>query len=301
MRWGLVSFAVFVVAYVSLVALYALTGMGPAHSLNEGQPSADGTTVTLDITGIQPYRNALVGDLTVTPGPALLDPLTGNLKEDLTVAATSATSPTSRTWPKGTQPGVVPVSLNINGDVSDWPFDSYVSKPMSINLFRGAPQTPEWASVTFVDRLPGWKVEVQGGATGDAKTPYRAEVQRSPSTVALAMALLAVLVAIAGFGLFVAVQTIRDRRKFQPPMTTWFAAMLFAVIPLRNALPDAPPFGAWVDVTVVLWVIVALVVSMGIYVSCWWRHLAPEKPEKPAEPEKPGEPEKPAEAVVTGP
>ncbi len=301
MRWGLVSFAVFVVAYVSLVALYALTGMGPAHPLTEGQPSADGTTVTLDITGIQPYRNALVGDLTVTPGPALLDPLTGNLKEDLTVAATSATAPTSRTWPKGTQPGVVPVSLNINGDVSDWPFDSYVSKPVSINLFRGAPQTPEWASVTFVDRLPGWKVEVQGGATGDAKTPYRAQVQRSPSTVALAMALLAVLVAIAGFGLFVAVQTIRDRRKFQPPMTTWFAAMLFAVIPLRNALPDAPPFGAWVDVTVVLWVIVALVVSMGIYVSCWWRHLAPEKP---ADPEKPAEPEKPAQSdqpAVTGP
>lgn len=298
MKWGIVSLAVFVVAYISLVALYALAGMGPAHPLTEAQPTAEGTTVTLDIVGIQPYRNALVGDLTVSPGPALLDPLTGNLKEDLTVAATSATTPTSRTWPKGTQPGVVPVSLNISGDVSDWPFDSYVSKPVSINLFRGTPQTPEWASVTFVDRLPGWKVEVQGGATGDAKTPYRASVQRSPSTVALAMVLLAVLVAIAGFGLFVAVQTVRDRRKFQPPMTTWFAALLFAVIPLRNALPDAPPFGAWVDVTVVLWVIVALVASMGLYVSCWWRHLAPERPAPPAEPEKPAaEPEKPVAAA----
>ncbi|MDP7703776.1 MULTISPECIES: DUF4436 domain-containing protein [unclassified Mycobacterium] len=295
MRWGIVSLAVFVVAYVGLVALYALTGMGPAHPVTDGQPSADGTTVTLDITGIQPYRNALVGDLTVTPGPALLDPLTGNLKEDLTVAATSATTPTSRTWPKGTQPGVVPISLNINGDVSDWPFDSYVSKPVSINLFRGTPQTPEWASVTFVDRLPGWKVEVQGGATGEVKTPYRAQVQRSPSTVALAVVLLAVLVSIAGFGLFVAVQTVRDRRKFQPPMTTWFAAMLFAVIPLRNALPDAPPFGAWVDITVVLWVIVALVASMGLYVSCWWRHLAPEKPVEPAKSETPAQAEKPAE------
>ncbi|MCV7009746.1 DUF4436 domain-containing protein [Mycobacterium gordonae] len=287
MRWGIVSLAVFVVAYISLVALYALTGMGPAHSLTEAQPTADGTTVTLDVTGIQPYRNALVGDLTVSPGPALLDPLTGNLKEDLTVAATSATTPTSRTWPKGTQPGVVPVSLNISGDVSDWPFDSYISKPVSINLFHGTPQTPERVAVTFVDRLPGWKVEVHGGASGDAKGPYRAEVQRSPSTVALAVVLLAVLLAIAGFGLFVAVQTLRDRRKFQPPMTTWFAAMLFAVIPLRNALPDAPPFGAWVDVTVVLWVIVALVASMGIYVSCWWRHLAPEKPAEPAKAEQP--------------
>ena len=59
-------------------------------------------------------------------------------------------------------------------------------------------------------------------------------------------------------------------------MTTWYAAMLFAVMPLRNALPDSPPFGGWIDVTMVLWVIVALVISMTLYISCWWRHLRPD-------------------------
>jgi hypothetical protein len=67
-------------------------------------------------------------------------------------------------------------------------------------------------------------------------------------------------------------------------MTTWYAAMLFAVVPLRNALPGVPPFGAWVDVTVVLWVIVALVVSMLLYIVCWWRHLRPEVVAAPANP-----------------
>lgn len=307
MRWGIAGIAAFVAAYVTLVSLYAFAGMGPSHPLTQAQPMADGTTVTLDVVGIQPYRNALVGDLTVSPGPALLDPRTGNLTEDLTVTVTSATTPTSRSWPKGTQPGVFPVSLNISGDVSDWPFDTYISKPVSVDLFRGTPQTPERASVSFVDRLPGWKVGVQGGKAGGVGGPYRAELQRSPSTVALAVVLVGVLLALACLALVVSVQTVRDRRKFQPPLTTWFAAMLFAVIPLRNALPDAPPFGAWVDVTVVLWVIVALVVAMGLYVSCWWRHLAPEKPEKPETPDKPAEPAqakpdtppKPAEPVAT--
>jgi len=294
MRWGIVSLGVFAVAYAGLVALYALTGMGPPHPVTEGRAATDGTTVTFDIDGLQPYRSALVGNLTVTPGPELLDPQTGSLKEDLSVAVTSATTPTKRFWPKGTQPGVFPVSLGVSGDVSDWPFDSYRSGPISVDLFRGPGQVPGRASVTFVDRLPGWKVDVQGGSPGDAKAPYRAEVQRSPSTVALAVALLAVLVSIAGFALFVAVHTVRNRRKFQPPMTTWFAAMLFAVIPLRNALPDAPPFGAWVDVTVVLWVILALVISMGLYVSCWWRHLAPDKPVEPAKVEQPA-------AAISGP
>ncbi|WP_139222242.1 DUF4436 family protein, partial [Mycobacterium ulcerans] len=92
---------------------------------------------------------------------------------------------------------------------------------------------------------------------------------------------LRVLVTIAGLALFVAVQTARDRRPFQPPMITWYAAMLFAVVPLRNALPNAPPFGAWIDVRVVVWVIVVLVISMAIYISCWWRHLKPAS-DKPA-------------------
>jgi predicted membrane channel-forming protein YqfA (hemolysin III family) len=101
-------------------------------------------------------------------------------------------------------------------------------------------------------------------------------LRRSLSAAAFGVVILGVLVAIAGLGLFVAVQTLRDRRKFQPPMTTWYAAMLFAVVPLRNALPGSPPFGGWVDVTIVLWVLVVLVISMLLYIACWWKHLRPE-------------------------
>lgn len=309
MKWRIASIAA-LAAYIGLAAVYGLAGLGPARPIIEAPPAADGTTVTLDLVGIQPYRNALQADLTVAPGPELLDPQTGNLKEDLTVAITSATAPTSRSWQKGTQPGVFPVQVNISGDISDWPFDSYKSKPISVNLFRGSPQTPERASVTFVDRLPGWKPSVQGGKHGDAAGPYRVNVHRSPSTMAVALVLLGVLVALACFGLFVAVQTVRNRRKFQPPMVTWFAAMLFAVVPLRNALPDSPPFGAWVDVMIVIWVIVALVTAMGLYVSCWWRHLAPDfdfdAPAKPVPtqaelpPTQAESPPTPAESPPTG-
>jgi hypothetical protein len=101
-------------------------------------------------------------------------------------------------------------------------------------------------------------------------------MKRTPSTVLFGVVILGVLIALAGLAMFVALQTLLNRRKFQPPMTTWYAAMLFAVMPLRTALPDSPPFGSWIDVTVVLWVIVVLVVSMVLYIYCWWRHLRPE-------------------------
>ena len=54
-------------------------------------------------------------------------------------------------------------------------------------------------------------------------------------------------------------------------MTTWYAAMLFAVVPLRNALRRSPALGSWIDLTIVLWVLVALVVSMLLYIAPWWR------------------------------
>ncbi len=173
-------------------------------------------------------------------------------------------------------PGVVPVPLTITGDSSDYPFDHYHSGPVTVDLFHGTSQLPQRASVTFVDRLPGWRVDIPTTGRADIYAPYRVELGRSPSTAAFAAVIVAMLIALAGIGLFVAVQTLRDRRKFQLPMTTWYAAMLFAVMPLRNALPDTPPIGSWIDVTVILWVIVALVNAMLIYVVCWWRHLKPE-------------------------
>jgi hypothetical protein len=287
LRIGIVCVVVFVAAYVAVMTLYANTGLGRPRQVTEGRPATDGTTVTIDIEELQSVKGTLVGNVTVSPGPELLDPLTHGLKDDLSVAITSAVAPTKRTWSKDQVPGVFPVSLTISGDPSEWPFDHYRSGPITVELYRGAAQVPERAWVTFVDRIPGWLVSVPVGGNPSVPAPYRVELERSPSTATFAAVIVGVLIAIAGIALFVAVQTARGLRKFQPPMTTWYAAMLFAVVPLRNAMPDSPPIGFWVDVSVVLWVIVVLVASMGLYISCWWRDLRPEVDEPPKVDEPP--------------
>jgi Domain of unknown function (DUF4436) len=273
-RIGIIIVIVFIAAYVGTILLYASTGLGRPRQITEGRPASDGTTVTIDIEELQSVKGTLTGNVTVSPGPGLLDPLTHNLTDDLSIAITSATTPTKRTWSKGMVPGVFPVILTISGDPSPWPFDHYQSGPITVELYHGASQVPERASLTVFDRIPGWLVQIPG--SDEANAPYRVNMHRSPSTAAFAAVIMAVLISIAGVALFVAVATSRGLRKFQPPMTTWYAAMLFAVVPLRNALPDAPPIGFWIDAAVVLWVIVVLVGSMLLYISCWWRHLKPE-------------------------
>jgi Domain of unknown function (DUF4436) len=268
-----------VVALIGVVACAILTstvlyidGEGAQRTPSVGGPTKSGTTVTFNVANIQNNYSELVGDLIVNPGPDLLDPATDGLKQDLTVAVTSTTTPVRRTWSKGMLPGVFPVPLTVARDVERWPFDTYYTGPVTVELFVGT-AAPERASVTFVDRLTGWIVQVNR-VNANPTSPYVVALQRSASTLLFALVILLIFVAIAAIGLFVAIQTYRDPSKFQSPLTTWYAAMLFAVVPLRNALPGSPVFGSWIDLTIVLWVLVALVVSMLLYIAAWARATA---------------------------
>jgi hypothetical protein len=275
----IVGLGVFLIAaYVASIVLYIDSGMGRSYQVTEGAPSSGGTTVTGDAEDIQPDNSLLIANFTVSPGPDLLDPRTHTLKEDLSLVVTSAVTASKRTWPKGTLPDVFRVSEAITGDVADWPFDRYRLASITIRLVSGAAEVPVAETLIMVDRLLGWELDEARGSNADVQGPYQLVVYRSQSSVAFGVVILGVLVALAGAGAVVAVQTARNRRKFQPPMTTWYAAMLFAVMPLRRALPESPPLGSWIDVTVTLWVIVVLVMSMLLYIFCWWRDLRPDKP-----------------------
>jgi Domain of unknown function (DUF4436) len=281
LRFGVLGVALFIVAYVASIVLYVNSGMGHPHVVVQGPSAGDGTKVTTDVEEIQSDNSVLVANVNVVPGTSLLDPRTHTLKDDLNIVVTSTVAASKRTWPKGTLPDAFRVSLALSGEVADWPFDQYHTGPIAAQLLSGAQHTPVPATVTLVDRLLGWKIEATRVDRNDVGSAYRVDLLRTPSTVTFGVAILCVLIGLALLGLFVAVQTMRDRRKFQPPMTTWYAAMLFAVMPLRNALPDAPPFGSWIDITIVLWVIVVLGISMAIYISCWWRHLRPDSEPQP--------------------
>jgi hypothetical protein len=266
-----------VVALIGVVACAILTstvlyidGEGAGRVKSRGAPTKTGTTVTFDVAIIQNNYSELVGDLIVKPGPELLDPATDGLKQDLTVAVTSTTTPVKRTWSKGMLPGVFPVALTVARDVERWPFDTYYTGPVTVSLFTGT-EAPERANVTIIDRLTGWNIHVNRVNDASPTSPYVVTLERSASTMLFSFVILLIFVAIAALALFVAIQTYRDPSKFQSPLTTWYAAMLFAVVPLRNALPGSPVFGSWIDLTIVLWVLVALVVSMLLYIAAWAR------------------------------
>ena len=71
-------------AMVASVILY-VDGAASQRIPTQGPPISGGTTVSFDVQSIQNNYSELVGDLIVSPGPALLDPVTNGLRQDLAV------------------------------------------------------------------------------------------------------------------------------------------------------------------------------------------------------------------------
>lgn len=73
MKLGIVGVLLFIAAYVASNFVYAGAGHGP-HDLTQGQPMPDGTTITMDLQEVQQSNTILLANLTIVPGPGLLDP-----------------------------------------------------------------------------------------------------------------------------------------------------------------------------------------------------------------------------------
>ncbi|ETZ88571.1 putative transmembrane protein [Mycobacteroides abscessus MAB_030201_1075] len=137
---------------------------------------------------------------------------------------------------------------------------------------NGVGRRPVPARIEVIGSLGGWRVSTatsQAPAGKGDQTTIR--LVRARGTLAFDVGICLVLITLPTMALIVAIETVKGRKKFHPPLTTWFGTMLFAIVPLRNILPGAPPPGAWIDQALVLWVLIALVVAMVLYVEAWWK------------------------------
>ena len=254
------------VLIVYIVVLVAYAAGAPGDDPDTRTPAADGVLVYLDIDAVDGAAFEIGGHVSVYPGSDLLDGR-GDLREDLTIDVSPVVSATELTFAAGTRPGVMPVSLYSDGDIRMWPFDRYESESVTVRAF--GPNDAELPTeVAVTDSLTGWDINA-GGSDAAGGQAFTITSSRTVGSLTFDLALCAMLIVLPICTLFVSIQTIRRRKAFQPPMVTWFAVMLFAVLPLRNIFPGTPPFGSWVDYSVVLWVLIGLVASLALYVVAW--------------------------------
>jgi hypothetical protein len=262
------------VVYVAVLLGYASGDSKPGE---DGRVAADnGVLVYLDIDAVNGSDFSLAANVSVYPGKDLLGD-NGYLKNDLVIDVSPIAADGRLVFDRGTRVGPLPVKLYANGDVREWPFDEYRSDNVVVRAFSQA-SSPDADTVSFplptdvvvTDSVTGWDVTSDDQDAGEGQA-FTISADRTAGSLVFDLALCVVLIVLPVCALFVSIQTVRRRKAFQPPMVTWFAVMLFAVLPLRNIFPGSPPFGSWVDYSVVLWVVAGLVTAMSLYVIAWWR------------------------------
>ncbi|KLO39523.1 membrane protein [Mycobacterium nebraskense] len=235
------------------------------------------TVVLVRLEKLDAVANRLTVKVLVIPEDSMFDKRLDVLKTDTAVRMDPANDLGDLQYPAGKSPAQVATTIEAHGDPNNWPFDSYSTDTMSAEVLVGQGDARQYipARLEVTGALDGWDVSVKrvGEASQESDRPDNVIItlHRAKGPLIFDLGICLVLFALPTLAFAVAIQIALGRRKFVPPFVTWFAAMLFAVIPIRNFLPGSPPPGAWIDQALVIWVLIALVGAMGLYMVTWYR------------------------------
>jgi hypothetical protein len=280
---GVIILMVVVSVYVlSLLGVHQLQeAEAPLPPLDLSQGGGDATIVQLRLEELKPTANRLTVNVLVYPGISSYDNRFDVLATDVAVRLYPTSDLGDLHYPKGKAPAQLSTTVEAHGDVGNWPFDAYSTEPISADAFVGSGESIKKvpARVEVTGELDGWDVSVNRVHDPAALPTQRGSdngnvvitLKRAKGPLIFDLGICLVLISLPTLALLVAIPMALGRRKFLPPFATWYAANLFAIVPLRNILPGAPPPGSWIDQAIVQWVLIGLVTAMSLYILAWIR------------------------------
>jgi hypothetical protein len=279
--------AVIVIYVLSLIAVHLLAKSAPAlPAVDFNQVETEDSVVQVSIEKLDTVANRLSVNVLVYPKDSLYDKNFGLLTTDAAVRLYPENDLGDLQYPVGKAPAQVSTTIAAHGDPGNWPFDSYKTEVIAADVFTGTGQNREKvpARVEVTGKLDGWDASVtrvhDETDPPDVQDDATITLRRAKGPLIFDVGVCLVLIALPALALWVAIPMALGRTSFVPPFITWYGAMLFAIVPLRNILPGSPPYGSWVDQAIVLWVLIGLVVAMSLFVFAWWRNRDRKRPKK---------------------
>ncbi len=236
---------VVVVYGLSLLGYHWLAG-APGPLPDPDVNTSDGTVVLMRFEQLHAVANRLDVKVLVMPDNSMVDKRLNVLTTDTSVRFLPQNDLGDLQYPVGKMPAQVATTIEAHGDPGDWPFDSYRTDIIQADMLVGTGENRQYkpARVEVTGSLEGWDISVRrvGRDSQDLDRPDNVIVtlQRAKGPLVFDLGICLVLITLPTLALFVAIQMLTGRRQFLPPFATWYAAMLFAVVPLRNILPGSP-------------------------------------------------------------
>ena len=170
---------------------------------------------------------------------------------------------------------VVDVNLDMRGQISRYPFDSYSSGFAITVVHAGGNPGDVAARVPTVVRMGsyigGWDVTTQPVADTDQYVPvFTVDIRRDVPTVFFTIFVMVLMWALALAGVAMAIMLVHLHRPIDAGPLTYLAALLFAFPLIRTeALPGGPALGTLTDYTAFFWAEVIVAVTL-IYLLVTW-------------------------------
>lgn len=137
------------------------------------------------------------------------------------------------------------VQLVIVGPITDYPFDRYDSRIEVHVLDKDGKELP--ASVTVVNTDAFFNVGTSLGEGDSGGTVIDLSIRRSASTLVFAISMMVLMLGLAAAAATATYYALHWKRGLDVSACSLMAGMLFALIPLRNAVPGDPPIGSIID------------------------------------------------------
>jgi hypothetical protein len=283
---------VVMMAALFLSAVIGYANSGKSHVAQRSAAVTEGVNVSIDPVSIDPEQQLLNVRITLFPAGSYLN------KDDddfaVPIRVTSRTQKESSTFDIAAGQAVggsFEFQIPVLGKAQNYPLDRFVysydgpqqsDAPGAAPLIkiekilddgRSAP-VPVGPTSEDPDGLVGWTEH--WSLVGEGSSLYlKLVLDRSGAVIGAVAVVVCLVLAMATLSAMVAWSVATARRPIEATMAGWFAALLFALIPLQNFLPGAPPLGAWIDVFVFLWVEIVLLISMGVFIISWLRFREP--------------------------
>jgi hypothetical protein len=134
--------------------------------------------------------------------------------------------------------------VSIDGAITDYPFDRYTGR-LEVHAYN-ADGADLPLSLTVVNTDPFFGINTKADASNGGAA-VNLGVYRSMPTLIFAVFVMVLMLGLALGAVVAAFYVLHWRRGLIFPACSMMAAILFALIPLRNAVPGGPPIGSIID------------------------------------------------------
>jgi hypothetical protein len=262
---------IFAAVFAAMLFMYQSESQAVVTEFKQDSPQV---LINARTYSVDPVKGEMAMRLQFEPSDDLLTD--GELTNDIILDFNSATGKTQVTFKKGERMSPQDIVLDTYGNVGAYPFDSHEAIPYLLlyssekadgsdaPTLTGVPFTVDYSSTA-----PGYKVDAsEMDGTEPGYVTMDLVIARSTSAMVFALFIMA-LEWLLAFSAAAVLFIWLKGRKIEVSMFGWMGALLFALVPLRNAMPAVPPIGVLSDFISFFWAEIVVAICLVIGVVTW--------------------------------